>query len=191
MSGRQASDEIEMDGRRITVGSPSVVGGQAITIAVRPSVGRREWCDRGALAARSAMLLASPAAALRAKLTEKTRYRPTAAIKPLLPVGVESLEAVPRLAHVPRMGQVSATAMNEYVEAIRKCARAFAKSHRKKGTLVERDNYVVWVDSWARLSGFGEYVIVDDTVRQRRARGENTCEMVDAQRARALSGPAG
>ena len=43
------------------------------------------------------LLLAGPSASLRAKLTEKTRYRATALIKPLLPSGSSSLETVPML----------------------------------------------------------------------------------------------
>jgi len=43
------------------------------------------------------MLLAAPSATLRGKMSEKSRYRPTAAIDPLLPAGSDELDAVPAL----------------------------------------------------------------------------------------------
>jgi hypothetical protein len=42
-------------------------------------------------------LLAGPSAVLRAKLTEKTRFRPTAAVRPLMPAGAKQLDCVPTL----------------------------------------------------------------------------------------------
>ena len=44
-----------------------------------------------------ARLLSGPAAELTAKLTEKSRYRPTALIRRILPAGAECLESVPTL----------------------------------------------------------------------------------------------
>ena len=44
-----------------------------------------------------ARLLAGPAAELTAKLTEKTRYRPTACIRRIMPAGADCLDGVPTL----------------------------------------------------------------------------------------------
>ena len=43
------------------------------------------------------MLLAGPIATLRSKLTEKVKYRPTAAIEPLLPAGTDALDDLPEV----------------------------------------------------------------------------------------------
>ena len=43
------------------------------------------------------MLLAGPNAMLRGKLTEKVKYRPTAAIEPLLPAGTDALDDLPEV----------------------------------------------------------------------------------------------
>ena len=43
------------------------------------------------------MLLARPNATLRSKLTEKVKYRPAAAIEPLLPAGTDALDDLPEV----------------------------------------------------------------------------------------------
>ena len=54
--------------------------------------------------------------------------------------------------------------LEEYVAAIRATARVFVTYQHKKATLIEYDRYMIWLDAWLRLSGFGSYVDVDMTV---------------------------
>ena len=133
------------------------------------------------------MLLAVPTATLRGKLTEKVRYRPTAAIEPLLPAGSKTLESLP----VVRPGTSPADLvgseptedeLNEYCVAIRRTAAVFSRIHVKKGTLAEHDTYTVWVATYMQLSGFGTFVIVDDEVRADRS---DSRRRVACERARA------
>ena len=134
---------------------------------VRPRVRVRRARSTAALASRgvaagAAMLLAAPSAALRARLTEKTRYRATALVDPLLPAGSGSIETVPTLGGARDGVGQRALALHEptevevkkYYADIRRTARVFARFHMKKGTLAEHDKYMIWIDSWARLSGF-------------------------------------
>jgi len=87
-----------------------------------------------------------------------------------MPAGSETLESLP----VVRPGTSPADLvrsepnedeLHEYCVAIRRTARVFAKAHVKKGTLAEHDQYTVWVAMYMQLSGFGTFVIVDDSVR--------------------------
>ena len=115
------------------------------------------------------MLLAGPTATLRGKLTEKVKYRPTATIEPLLPAGTETLDDLPVVRPGVTPGALvrsepSQAEMAQYCIAIRRTASVFARFHHKKGTLAEHDRYVVWVASWMQLSGFGEYVVVNEKV---------------------------
>ena len=120
----------------------------------------------------STMFLAGPKARLRAKLTEKSKYRALVDIDPLLPAGHETLiSAVPTLSLASAAGATSRYEANEeelrqFAAEIRETAKVFSSSQFLKGTLAERDKYVVWVSAWARLSGFGQYVVIDNTVRR-------------------------
>jgi len=85
-----------------------------------------------------------------------------------MPAGSETLESLP----VVRPGTSPADLvrsepnedeLHEYCVAIRRTARVFAKAHVKKGTLAEHDQYTVWVAMYMQLSGFGTFVIVDDS----------------------------
>ena len=98
--------------------------------------------------------MAAPTANLKAKLTEKTRYRPTAMIKPLMPAGATSLETVPMLEGDHFHCERSEAEIEQYVTEIRRTAKLFVKLNCKEGTLAEHDKYMIWIDSWARLSGF-------------------------------------
>ena len=117
------------------------------------------------------MLLAGPSATLRGKLTEKVKYRPTAKIAPLLPAGTDTLESLVKLRPAlclsaswfdrsRRRRRWRSTAS----KAIRRTAAVFARNHHKVGTLAEHDKYVVWVNVWMQLSGFGDFVVVDEKV---------------------------
>ena len=131
------------------------------------------------MAAMGERLLAGPAASMRAKLTEKGRCRPTAMIRPLLPAGVSSLEGVPMLdAHgAGNADGPTEAALQKYLDEIRHAAKIFARCNHKEGTLAEHDTYVVWIDAWARLSGFGQYVVIDETVRARAERSTLACSV--------------
>ena len=122
-----------------------------------------------AVRAELVMLLAGPSATLRGKLTEKVRYRPTAKIAPLLPAGTDTLESLVKVRPgVPERELVRSepteAEMEEYCKAIRRTAAVFARNHHKVGTLAEHDKYVVWVNVWMQLSGFGDFVVVDEKV---------------------------
>ena len=113
----------------------------------------RSVADSGQPGPIGEMLLAGPSATLRGKLTEKVRYRPTAAIEPLLPAGTETLESLP----VVRPGTSPADLvrseptedeLNEYCVAIRRTAAVFSRYHVKNGTLAEHDTYTVWVATY-------------------------------------------
>ena len=60
--------------------------------------------------------------------------------------------------------------LEEYSGAVRKTANVFSSMQVKAGTVAERDKYVVWVDAWCKLNGFGGYVVMDETVRGVHAR---------------------
>ena len=114
---------------------------------------------------------------LRGKLTEKVRYRPTAKIAPLLPAGTETLESLPTVRpgvpeHELVRSEPTEAEMEEYCKAIRRTAAVFARNHHKVGTLAEHDKYVVWVNVWMQLSGFGDFVVVDEKVRSTHYRRE-------------------
>ena len=96
----------------------------------------------------SMMLLAGPKARLRAKLTEKSKYRALVDIDRLLPAGHETLSAVPTLSLASAAGVTSRYEANEeelrqFAAQIRETAKVFSSSQFQKGTLSERDQYVV------------------------------------------------
>ena len=127
------------------------------------------------------MLLAVPGAELKGKLTEKMRFRPTAMMKPLMPAGASSLERLPSLTegglsdYELLRSEPTEQQLEEYAGAIRQTANVFSSMQVKAGTVAERDKYVVWVDAWCKLSGFGTYVVLDETVRGVRAYGRVRC----------------
>ena len=109
-----------------------------------------------------ALMLAGPSAQMRSRLTDKTKYVPTALIAKILPAGSASLEAVPTLAEGGEDDLRRRT--DEYVLAIRSVTRVWGRFHLKQETLEEHDMYMVWIASWAELSGFGKFVVVDDSL---------------------------
>ena len=50
--------------------------------------------------------------------------------------------------------------LEEYAGTIRKTANVFSTMQVKAGTVAESDKYVVWVDVWCKLNGFGSYVVL-------------------------------
>ena len=104
------------------------------------------------------------------------RYPPTAMIKPLMPAGASSLERLPSLMegglsdYELLRSEPSEQQLEEYSGAVRKTANVFSSMQVKAGTVAERDKYVVWVDAWCKLNGFGGYVVMDETVRGVHAR---------------------
>ena len=132
------------------------------------------------------MLLAGPNATLRGKLTEKVKYRPTAAIEPLLPAGTDALDDLPAVRPgVATYDLVRSEPTNEelteYGEKIKRTAAVFARSQAKQGTLAEHDTYTVWVATYMQLSGFGTFVVVDDKVRADRSNGPRRVACVRAR----------
>lgn len=73
---------------------------------------------------------------------------------------------------VPRMRQDEEDGdfderLQEYISAIRATVQVFKTSNHKSATLAEYDRYMVWIDAWCIISGFGSYVVADLTVRLR------------------------
>ena len=106
------------------------------------------------------MLLAGPNAMLRGKLTEKVKYRPTAAIEPLLPAGTDALEDLPEVrpgvaAYDLVRSEPTSEELAAYGAKIKRTAAVFARSQVKQGMLAEHDTYTVWVATYLQLSGFG------------------------------------
>ena len=123
------------------------------------------------------LALAAPTAARSARLSAKL-YLPTAAIALQLPAGLSDLSAVPRL-QAPDELNDEAARLDEYVQAIRATAKVFETYQHKTETLIEYDAYIVWVDAWLRISGFGAYFVVDLEVRRggERASGDACASM--------------
>ena len=115
-----------------------------------------------ALQARGALALAAPTAARSSRLASKL-YLPSALVEMHLPSGLGDLSTVPRLQLHDEEHDAQAM-LDEYVRAIRATVRVFATYQHKKQTLVEYDRYMLWIDAWLRLSGFGSYVDVDMAV---------------------------
>ena len=105
------------------------------------------------------LALAAPTAARSARLTSKL-YLPTALIARQLPAGLADMSTVPRL-QPPNDEHDAAARLAEYVAAIRATARVFATYNHKVETLAAYDSYMIWIDAWARLSGFGTFIAID------------------------------
>ena len=78
------------------------------------------------------MLLAGPNAALRGKLTEKVKYRPTAAIEPLLPAGTDAPDDLPEVrpgvaAYDLVRSEPTSEELAAYGEKIKRTAAVFAR----------------------------------------------------------------
>ena len=97
-------------------------------------------------------------------------------INPLMPAGASSLERLPSLMegglsdYELLRSEPTEQQLDEYSGAVRKTANVFSSMQVKAGTVAERDKYVVWVDAWCKLNGFGGYVVMDETVRGVHAR---------------------
>jgi hypothetical protein len=89
-------------------------------------------------------------------------FLPTALLKQHLPAGMGSMTSVPRLMDIEAENDVARLA--EYVATIRRTARVFEVCNCKEQTLMEHDSYIVWLNSWACLSGFGNFLVVNEEV---------------------------
>ena len=86
------------------------------------------------------LLLAGAKATLRAKLSEKTRFRATASMRPLMPAGSNALTMLPQLKTDEEHDldqEPTDEEVREYVEAVQKTAKVFARYHIKTGTLLQ------------------------------------------------------
>ena len=105
------------------------------------------------------MLLATSAAALKAKLTEKTRWRPTKMVRRKFPDGSEALASMPRRAAAP-VGDEEAT--SEYCRsAINKVSAVFGAQRRANTTADEHRMYTRMFEGWLVAEGFGSYFVVE------------------------------
>ena len=103
---------------------------------------------QAALAAATAMadrMLAGSSASLKAKLTEMSRYLPSAAMRKRMPAGSGTIGSVP-----PRSACASA---EEWRRAVRATAKVFARCQITQGTRIEHEKYVVWVNTYAEIHG--------------------------------------
>ena len=116
------------------------------------------------LAMADGRFLPGPHAKLRAKLTEKTRTRSYKLLRKRFPAGTKELAAVPQLAASSRK-VATAQQVQQYEENIRSASSTFASHHLDEGTLEEDDNYMVWINQWATLSGFGTFIVINMKVR--------------------------
>ena len=101
-------------------------------------------------------MLTAPAATMSARLSSKL-YLPSALILTHLPAGSAELKEVPRLLMANEQYSEE-DRRQQYVAAIRKTASLFATCHHKTTTLAAHDSYMVWLDSWSKLSGLGPLV---------------------------------
>ena len=90
-------------------------------------------------------LLAGSSAILKAKLTEQSRYLPSAAIRKRMPVGSHTIGSVP--------ARSSCTSAEEWRRAVRGTAKVFARCQVTEGTRIEHESYVVWVNTYAEIMG--------------------------------------
>ena len=104
-----------------------------------------------------ASVLAAPGAALKAKLSEKLRFLPSANIRGMMPAGANVLAGVP--------ARLDFESKAQWVAALRQTVACFSKAQKSNDTLKEEESYVVWVNTWLELSSHGTFVIVDRTVR--------------------------
>ena len=75
------------------------------------------------------------------------------------------LQTVPRYARPDEIElRTEEECLAKYVAAILATAQVFATSNHKNETLVSYDSYMVWVEAWLVLSGFGSYVVIDPVV---------------------------
>ena len=62
----------------------------------------------------------------------------------------------------------TAEQVQKYEENIRSASSTFVSHHLDEGTLEEHDKYMVWINQWAMLSGFGTFIVIDIKVRRAR-----------------------
>ena len=106
-------------------------------------------------------MLAQPSALASARLSGKL-YMPTALIKEHLPAGLGDLQTVPRLQE--QTGKTEAARLEQYIHAIRATAKVFSTYNHKNETLKRDESYMIWIDSWAQLSGFGRFICMHESV---------------------------
>ena len=90
-------------------------------------------------------------------------YFPTALIVEQLPAGLASVGQVPALQDMPAKSH--AAKLKQYAAAIRRLSKVYATAEHKVRTKAEYDAYMIWLDAWSRLQGFGALVVVDEEVR--------------------------
>ena len=79
-----------------------------------------------------------------------------------LPAGLGAMLRVPRLMDLE--ADDDAERLELYITTIRRTARVFGITQCKQETAVEHDFYMGWVNTMACLSGFGNYVVVEEKV---------------------------
>ena len=103
--------------------------------------------------------------AIGARLMQK-QYMPTALLALDLPAGsLEAGEAVPKFATDAEgaLRPTGWTSTSGPSGRRLRCSRSI--TIHKTDSLAANDKYFVWLDSWARLSGFGSFCVVSETVR--------------------------
>ena len=101
------------------------------------------------------MLLTASSAALKAKLTEKSRWRPTKMVRRKMPDGHEQLANLPTLRVGAAPGDPDAVA--EYSAAVDKVSAVFGAQRRATTTAAEHRMYTRMFEGWLVASNFGSY----------------------------------
>ena len=99
-------------------------------------------------------------------------YMPSALTAKQLPAGLGAMQRVPRLMDLE--ADDDAERLELYIATIRRTARVFEVTQCKQETAVEHDLYMGWVNTWACLSGFGNYVVVCRREGERCPQGART-----------------
>ena len=108
------------------------------------------------------MLLAASSAALKAKLSEKARWRPSKMVSRKMPDGHEQLAELPKLRAGAPPGDPDAVA--EYAAAIDKVSSVFGAQKRACTTAAEHRMYTRMFEAWLVASNFGSYFKVEHGV---------------------------
>ena len=103
------------------------------------------------------MLVAAGSARLKAKLQDKSRWRPTAMVLKKMPDGTGDLATLPRRRDAPIGDE---TADEEYCQAVARVATAFGKQKRSSSTAAEHVMYMRMFDGWLVENKHGSVVEV-------------------------------
>ena len=109
------------------------------------------------------MLVAAGNAQLKAKLHDKSRWRPTAMIMKKMPDGTRDLAELPRRRVDAPIGDEAAD--EEFCQAVARVASTFGKQKRSSSTVAEHVMYMRLFDGWLLENKHGSVVEADESSR--------------------------